>query len=76
MSISRRDALKNLVAAGVVAKAASATDANAEVKPVRVDDPRKAYPDTKSTEDFYRNEYRSGRGDGDERGFAYYCVNC
>ncbi len=76
MSISRRDALKNLVAAGVVAKAASAADANAEVKPVRVDDPRKAYPDTKSTEDFYRNEYRSVRGDGDERGFAYHCVNC
>lgn len=76
MSISRREALKNLVAAGVVAKTASAAEPKAEVKPVRVDDPRKAYPDTKSTEDFYRAEFRSTRGDGEDRGFAYHCVNC
>lgn len=56
MSISRRDALKNLVAAGVVAKAASAAPAQAETKPVRVDDARKAYPDPKSTEEAYRAE--------------------
>ncbi|MBE2249690.1 MAG: molybdopterin-dependent oxidoreductase [Myxococcus sp.] len=76
MSISRRDALKNLVAAGVAAKAASAAEARAEVKPVRVDDPRKAYPDTQTTEDAYRAEFRATRGNGEERGFAYHCVNC
>ncbi len=77
MSISRRDALKKLLL-GTVAAGVSTTAAPAEAKvaPVRVDDPRQAYPDPKSTEDFYRAEFNAVRGDGDDRGFAYHCVNC
>ncbi len=79
MSISRRDALKNLligtVAAGVSAKAAT-PEAKAPIPPLRVDDPRQSYPDTKTTEDFYRSEFNAVRGNGEERGFAYHCVNC
>lgn len=76
MSISRRDALKNLAIAGVVAKAATAEAKPGDGKAVRVEDPRKAYPDTKSTEDFYRAEFEAVRGNPDDRGFAYHCVNC
>ncbi|MFZ5440131.1 MAG: molybdopterin-dependent oxidoreductase [Myxococcota bacterium] len=79
MSISRRDALKNLVvgsvAAGVTAKAAPNQPPSPK-PPVRVDDPRASYPDTKTTEDFYRAEFQAVRGNPDERGFAYHCVNC
>jgi DMSO reductase family type II enzyme molybdopterin subunit len=83
MSISRRDALKRLlatsVAAGVSGRATpadAAPPAPAEVKPVRVDDPRQAYPTPQTTEDFYRAEFHAVRGDPDDRGFAYHCVNC
>lgn len=81
MSISRRDALRNLlfgtVAAGVGAKVPTAEAKEfSDPQPVRVDDPRKSYPDTKTTEDFYREEFLSVRGNPDERGFAYHCVNC
>lgn len=77
MTLSRRDALKNLVVGSVAATVA--TEAKAEppaVTPVRVEDPRQSYPDTKSTEDFYRQEFASTRGDPDERGFSYHCINC
>lgn len=80
MSISRRDALKKMlvgsVAAGVTAKAAPTAPAAQPVVPVRVDDPRQSYPTPQTTEDFYRAEFAAVRGAGDERGFAYHCVNC
>lgn len=77
MSISRRDALKNLVVGTVAAGVATKAEAKpAEKPPVRVDDPRQGYPDTKTTEDFYRAEFQAVRGNPDERGFAYHCVNC
>ncbi len=77
MTISRRDALKNIVAGTVAAGvAAKAAPAQAPIAPVRVPDPRQAYPDTKTTEDFYRAEFDSVRGNPDDRGFAYHCVNC
>lgn len=74
MTISRRDALKNLVVIG--GAASLATEAKAEVKPLRVEDSRASYPDTKTVEDMYRAEFAGSHGDGDERGFAYHCVNC
>jgi complex iron-sulfur molybdoenzyme family reductase subunit alpha len=78
MSISRRDALKNLVAgvgAGVAARVADAAP-KPETPPVRVENARASYPDTRSTEDAYRAEFQATRGQGDDRGFAYHCVNC
>ncbi|MCC6336692.1 MAG: molybdopterin-dependent oxidoreductase [Myxococcales bacterium] len=75
MSISRRDALKNLALIGGAASL-SAQAKPAEVKPLRVEDPRAAYPDTKSVEDLYRAEFAGTRGNEAERGFAYHCVNC
>lgn len=76
MTLSRRDALKNLLV-GTAAVGVAAKSGVAEAKePVRIDDARKAYPDTVSTEDFYRAEFNSVRGNPDERGFAYHCVNC
>lgn len=78
MSISRRDALKNLLVGSVAATVAKTVEAKpaTPVPPVRVDDPRAAYPDTQTTEDFYRAEFNAVRGSGDDRGFAYHCVNC
>ena len=77
MSISRRDALKNLVVGTVAAGVATKAEAKpAAVPPVRIDDPRQGYPDTKSTEDFYRAEFQAVRGAPEDRGFAYHCVNC
>lgn len=75
MSISRRDALKGLAVAGGAA-ATVAGKAEAAPKPVRVEDSRKAYPDTKTVEDMYRAEFAMTRGNPDDRGFAYHCVNC
>jgi DMSO reductase family type II enzyme molybdopterin subunit len=75
MPLSRRDALKNMVAAGVAAAAATPADAKTPA-PVRVEDPRHDYPDTQSTEDMYRQEFADTLGDQDEQGFAYHCVNC
>lgn len=74
MTISRRDALKNLVVIG--GAASLATEAKAEVKPLRVEDSRASYPDTKTVEDMYRAEFAGTHGQGEERGFAYHCVNC
>lgn len=75
MTISRRDALKNLaVIGGAAAVAAEAKPG--DPKPLRVEDPRAAYPDTKTVEDMYRAEFAGTLGKGEERGFAYHCVNC
>ena len=75
MSISRRDALKNLAIIGGVTALSSEAKAEAP-KPVRVEDSRAAYPDTKTVEDMYRAEFAGTRGTPEERGFAYHCVNC
>lgn len=75
MTISRRDALGSLIAVGG-AVALSSEAKSADEKPVRVEDPRLKYPDTKTTEDYYRLEFAGTRGDPQERGFAYHCVNC
>lgn len=75
MSFSRRDVLKNLLAVGGAAAVAPASEALAKAQePVRIDDPRKEYPDTLSTEDMYRQEFAGTVGE--ERGYAYHCVNC
>ncbi len=79
MSISRRDALKNLLVGTVAAGVAKAPVAEAKapvIPPLRVEDPRHSYPDTQTTEDFYRAEFNAVRGDPNDRGFAYHCVNC
>ncbi|MBL8915928.1 MAG: molybdopterin-dependent oxidoreductase [Archangium sp.] len=78
MSISRRDALKNLLATSVAATVAAKADAapTEPTKPVRVDDPRQSYPTPQGTEDFYRAEFAAVRGEPGDRGFAYHCVNC
>lgn len=81
MSISRRDALKNLVTGAATVAGASAlaeaAPAEAQPAPVRVEDPRAAPPSSaKATEDFYRAEFAGTRGEETDRGFAYHCVNC
>ena len=74
MTTSRRDALKNLLAAGT---AAVATSAQAKLpEPQRRDDPRLMPPKKASVEDMYRAEFADTLGDSGEHGFAYHCVNC
>ena len=76
MSISRRDALKQLAAGSAAVAGATALAKDAPAQPVRVEDPRAAYPSAKATEDFYRAEFAGTRGEETDRGFAYHCVNC
>ncbi len=82
MSISRRDALRKLLVGAAATTATTALgkpqgQAPAQVPvPVRVEDPRAAYPDTLTTEDLYRAEFAGTYGDPQEKGFAYHCVNC
>ncbi len=74
MSISRRDALRNLVLGAAVTTATKAL--GKAPQPVRVEDSRTGYPGGKATEDLYRAEFAGTLGDGGEKGFAYHCVNC
>lgn len=86
MSISRRDALKNLLAAGAASLAGKALPNEARAEgppkpapadvPVRVEDPRAHYPNTTTTEELYRQEFAATFGDTGQKGFAYHCVNC
>ncbi|HUL60053.1 MAG TPA: molybdopterin-dependent oxidoreductase [Anaeromyxobacteraceae bacterium] len=78
MSVSRRNLLKGLVALGASGTAAKALgkEEGAAPAPVRVDDPRQAYPTPQGTEDLYRAEFAAGYGDGEAHGYAYHCVNC
>lgn len=79
MTVSRRKLLKGLVAlgaSGVGAKALGGEEGTPGQVPVRVDDPRHAYPTPRPTEELYRAEFAEGYGDGEAHGYAYHCVNC
>lgn len=84
MNLSRRDALKNLLSLGLTTLAAphllgaSAEAAEADDRPLHVDDPRNGPPGpgARATEDMYRREFAATYGDPREHGFAYHCVNC
>ncbi len=79
MSVSRRNLLKGLVAlgaSGAAAKALANEQGAAAPAPVRVEDPRVAYPSPKAAEDLYREEFAASYGDGEAHGYAYHCVNC
>lgn len=79
MTLSRRDVVKSILALGAAA-GAGVVRGSAEAKsaePVRVDDPRASYPETRTTEDLYRREFVDTYGDSaTARGYAYHCVNC
>jgi len=76
VSFSRRDALKNLLAATTAAVVPGSGARAAEPKPVRIEDPLQQPPAKPGVEDLYRAEFAATRGEGSERGFAYHCVNC
>lgn len=76
MSISRRDALKNLLLGTVAAKVGRAESPTPSPAPVRVENPLEAYPEAQSTEELYRAEFNLVRGNPEERGFSFHCVNC
>ncbi len=77
MSVSRRKLLKGLVALGASGAASQVlARESAAATPVRVEDPRRAYPSPEATEDLYRAEFAATYGDGEAHGFAYHCVNC
>ncbi len=80
MSVSRRDALRSLLAAGasaVVARPALAGGRKAKRDaPLIIDDPRAHYPNTSRTEEMYRQELAQTYGDKKEWGYAFHCVNC
>ncbi len=77
MTISRRQALRDLLSLGVTGLVAPAL---AGAKPresglarVDLDPPRSG---AQATEDMYRQEFAETYGDPREHGFAYHCVNC
>ncbi len=81
MSISRRDALKKMLALGASGAATQVfgkelRSPGPDTAPVVVENPREAYPDTQTTEDIYRKEFAETLGNPEEKGFAYHCVNC
>lgn len=81
MSVTRRDAIKGILALGATGLTGTSVIAKENEKgntdkPVIVDDPRKFYPNTKTTEDMYRQEFADTYGAHEERGYAYHCVNC
>lgn len=43
---------------------------------VSIEDPKNNYPNTKPTEEMYRQEFLKTFGDPKERGYAFHCVNC
>ncbi len=79
MSFSRRNLLKGLAAlgaSGAAAKTLGREGGTGTPVPVRVEDPRAAYPSPKGTETLYREEFAASYGDGEAHGYAYHCVNC
>lgn len=77
MTISRREALRNLLAAGAATAVVGKAKADEPIKaPERVEDPRHQPPTTPTTEEFYRREFADTHGDSSEHGYAYHCVNC
>jgi complex iron-sulfur molybdoenzyme family reductase subunit alpha len=86
MSISRRDALKNLLAGGVglvssnalgkVQSVSNNLQARSE-KPIIIDDPKVGnLGQSQKTQDMYRAEFASTFGNESDHGYAYHCVNC
>ncbi len=80
MSLSRREALKGLLALGV---SGAATEAVAKKSKGDGAATAKSPPDSvpglktgTSTEDLYRQEFADTFGKPEEKGFAYHCVNC
>jgi len=43
---------------------------------MKVENGKEGYPNTSYTEDMYRNEFGFIRGNVEDTGFAYHCVNC
>jgi len=43
---------------------------------MKVENGKEGYPNTTYTEDMYRNEFGFIRGNTEDTGFAYHCVNC
>jgi complex iron-sulfur molybdoenzyme family reductase subunit alpha len=82
MSLSRRDALKNLLSLGLAGLAAPQVLGGpaeaAEEDPLFVEEPRTGLPGpgAKATQDMYRKEFAATFGETQEHGFAYHCVNC
>ncbi len=70
----RRDFLKfSGVTAAMVASQASLF---AKTDVMRIENGKNDYPNTTYTEEMYRNEFGFTRGNKEDTGFAYHCVNC
>jgi complex iron-sulfur molybdoenzyme family reductase subunit alpha len=71
--IKRRDFLKvSSVGAAVAASQGSLFAKQA----MSISDPASEYPNASYTEKMYRDEFSFIRGNKEEQGFAYHCVNC
>lgn len=70
----RRDFLKVSGLGATLVASEGSLFAKTEV--MSVENGKENYPNTKYTEDMYRNEFSFTYGKKDEHGFAYHCVNC
>jgi nitrate reductase / nitrite oxidoreductase, alpha subunit len=74
MNNQRRDFLK--VSGMTAALVASQGSLFAKTNVMSVENGKENYPNTRYTEDMYRNEFSFTYGKKEEHGFAYHCVNC
>lgn len=76
MPVSRRDALKTILAISATSVAKPGDLLAKAEEALIIEDARQSYPDTSFTEKMYQQEFADTYGDPNDHGTAFHCLNC